>query len=292
MRFYLFCIFSLLGAKCSHAQFNHTIYHTVLWEVKDTVHDKTSYILGTSHAFGSKFFHTMSTAYKKLKQADLVLLQTIGNDANLWTVVKDRVDNPTLEKLLNRSELQFIAEKFQGKPYQKLHLHELDLYLSLEYFRDVCEGCSERDDFRNMDTYIENLAAMYNIPTKGFEKGEDRFKQLKEEYVPRNSEILQIKRLKILIKGLKSNHHTLEDECDFVMDYRDMELPFAFRDPCPTIYPLITERNKQWADLLPQYLEEHNCFVAIGWYHLRYDCGLLMQLLDKGFEIRPIDMWN
>lgn len=181
MRFFLLIVFIFLLINSSFAQFNHTIYHTVLWEVKDTVNDKTSYILGTSHAFGSKFFHTMSTAYKKLKKSELILLQTIGEKENIWDIAGERVNNISLDKILNKSELQVIAEIFPDKPYKKLYLHELDLYLSLEYFRDICEGCSDRDDVRNMDTYIEQLAGMYNIPTSGFEKGEDRFKQLKED---------------------------------------------------------------------------------------------------------------
>jgi len=292
MRSFLLLFCCVFVMNNSQAQLNHTIYHTVLWEVKDTINHKTSYILGTSHAFGSRFFHTMSTAYKKLKEADLVILQAIGNDAQLWNVIQDRADNPKLKSLLNKGEWQFVTEKFVDKPYKKLQFHELDLYLSLEYFRDVCEGCSERDDIRNMDLYIEELAAMYNIPTLGFDKGLNCFQPRKEEYVPHNPADRQIQRLKVLIKGLKSNNDVLEDECNFVMDYRDMELPFAFQEPCPSIYPLIQERNTKWAELLPQHLQENNCFVAIGWYHLRHECGLLMQLLEKGFVITPVDMWN
>lgn len=76
----------------------------------------------------------------------------------------------------------------------------MNLHLSLECFRDIGEACSDRDDNRNRDKYIEYLVDMYNIPIKGFEKGEDQFK-----------------RLKTLIKDLKSNSHLLEDECNFVL---------------------------------------------------------------------------
>lgn len=292
MRFYFTFIWLLLISAPTIGQFNHTIYNTVLWEIKDTVNDKTSYLLGTSHAFGSKFFHSMSTAYKKLKQSELILLQSTGDDAKMWNVVKSRTVNPEWKKMLTKSELQFIESKFEGKEFQKLHFHELDLCLSLEYFRDICEGCGPRDDVRCMDDYIEELGGMLNIPTKGFEKGEDRFKQLGEEYIPRNMLENQVRRFKSLIKALKQNSDLLENECELVFEYKDMELPYAFQEPCPSRYPLIIERNNQWAEMLPQYLSSQNCFIAIGWYHLRHECGLIMQLKEKGYVVTPMHLWS
>ena len=292
MKCFLVVIIIFLGIGNSFGQLNHTIYNTVLWEIKDTVNQTTSYLLGTSHALGSKFFHSMSSAYKKLKQSDLILLQAAGQDANLWETSATREDNPEWKKLLTKSELQFIGEKLENKPFQKLHFYELDLCLSLEYLRDICEGCSSKDDVRCMNDYIEELGAILNIPIKGLEEGTDHFKQLREQYVPGNLQENQVKRLKALIKALRMNDEILGDECDLVFEYKDMELPYAFSDPCPNTSPILSNTNKEWADLLPKHMSKHNCFIAISWYHLRYECGLIMQLMNKGYVVSPVNLWE
>lgn len=292
MKFFLVAIIIFLAIGNSTGQLNHTIYNTVLWEVKDTQNQTTSYILGTSYALGSKFFHSMSSAYKKLKQSDLILLQATGEDANIWKNSAKREDNPEWKKLLSKNEWQFINEKLDNQPFQKLRFHELDLCLSLEYLRDICEGCSTKDDVRCMNDYIEELGGFLNIPTQGLEEGNDHFKQLREQYVPGNLQENQVRRLKSLIKALKFNDEILGDECDLVFEYKDMELPYAFSEPCPNTTPIIANTNKEWADILPQHLSQHSCFIAISWYHLRYECGLIMQLMKKGYVVTPVDLWE
>jgi uncharacterized protein YbaP (TraB family) len=38
------------------------------------------------------------------------------------------------------------------------------------------------------------------------------------------------------------------------------------------------------------FLENRNCFIAVGLSHLMYKCGLINQLKELGYTITPIEI--
>ena len=75
--------------------------------------------------------------------------------------------------------------------------------------------------------------------------------------------------------------------CGAEKEYMNFEMPYDFEESCPDD-ALIQLRNKKWLPKLVSQLSSKNCFIAVGFLHLKHDCGLISELKKKGFVITPI----
>lgn len=51
---------------------------------------------------------------------------------------------------------------------------------------------------------------------------------------------------------------------------------------------MVDQRNLNWARVLPDYLNHHACFIAVGCLHLVDETGLINQLRLAGFQVEPL----
>jgi uncharacterized protein YbaP (TraB family) len=66
-----------------------------------------------------------------------------------------------------------------------------------------------------------------------------------------------------------------------------LRLDYALDKACPDDI-LVTDRNREWIKILPTIFEKRKVFVAVGLFHLYYQCGMLEQLRKAGFTVKPV----
>ena len=77
------------------------------------------------------------------------------------------------------------------------------------------------------------------------------------------------------------------NNCNFTEKYRAFDLNYALDLECDK-ESLLTQRNNQWMNIIPNLLTNKNVFIAVGYSHLTKKCGIINQLIKKGFKVEPI----
>ena len=79
------------------------------------------------------------------------------------------------------------------------------------------------------------------------------------------------------------------DNCELANKYRKFDLDYEFDKECETDI-LVLQRNNDWMKIIPGLLRTKNTFIAVGYFHLRKQCGILEQLKNEGFKIEPVEI--
>ncbi len=53
---------------------------------------------------------------------------------------------------------------------------------------------------------------------------------------------------------------------------------------------ILRDRNNEWMKKLPSLLDQQNCFITVGLFHLYNKCGLIEQLKMLGYIVEPVKM--
>ena len=121
----------------------------------------------------------------------------------------------------------------------------------------------------------------------GLETFEEQTELIQKEF----GHIKKRKLKKQLLGKLKKLNSKVSDSMDCRGEYkfRRMELNYSFEKNFPNDV-LVKKRNDSWLKILPSFFKRKNCFLVVGYEHLKYKCGLIQSLKLQGFEIEPIEI--
>jgi uncharacterized protein len=260
--------------------------NTILWEVRDTVTDKRSFIVGTFHQFGNSFVDSIPQLKDALLQSDLAIFESIDDSETTINAINSRNSSTEIEK--NFSVKYFNKLKVIGKDLNvdiyKVEPIELLFALRQEFQRVKCNTVSPLDTWDHFDNYLIYLAKSNDIALLGLETDSLQLSLIKEYSSP--SWKAARKSIRIWIDKLSAKEVD-PDDCMFTNMYRRFDLDYELAVDCPDDI-LITQRNEAWMKTLPNLLSTKNCFIAVGFLHLNYTCGLLEQLKEHGFLVSPV----
>jgi hypothetical protein len=98
------------------------------------------------------------------------------------------------------------------------------------------------------------------------------------------------KQLDFLIKANTSEKMAdNEDLCALSYAYESFQLNYQL-DRCCSGDPLLDERNAAWLRQLPDLLDEKKLFIAVGLFHLYFECGLITQLRNLGYRVTAVEL--
>lgn len=261
--------------------------NTILWKVTDTINNKTSHIVGTFHQFGSSFVDSFPEIKLSLINSDIAIFESIDKVEDIRKAIEQRPISNEIEKYIKRKDLKQLKEITKD---WKVHLYklnpiEISWKLRQDYQRVVCNTSLPTDEFNSFDNYLTHLAEKNNIPLKGLETNQlnvinkgSGFPNWKKER----------KLIRTWIQKIRIDKSDNQD-CDFSTRYRNMNLNYEFEKECEKNY-FIFERNNLWMEAIPNLLRNNNAFIAVGYAHLKWNCGLLQQLKNKGFKIEPVEI--
>ncbi len=260
--------------------------NTILWEVQDTVTAKRSFIVGTFHQFGNSFVDSIPQLKDALLKSELAIFESIDDSETTINAINSRNSSTEIEK--NFSVKYFNKLKVIGKDLSvdiyKLEPIEL-LFALQQVFQEVkCNTVSPLDTWDHFDNYLIHLAKTNDITLLGLETDSLQLTLIKEYSSPDWKEAR--KSIRVWIDKLTFKEVDPLD-CQFTNMYRKFDLDYELAVDCPDDI-LITQRNDAWIKILPNLLSTKNCFIAVGFLHLNYTCGLLEQLKEHGFLVSPV----
>jgi uncharacterized protein YbaP (TraB family) len=268
----LFLFFLLRG----HAQ------HTVLWSVTDTGSKHVSYLLGTYHLAGSSFVDSFPVITEKLRLSDLVVTESLLDVEEIRRYYESRRASDTLSKILSPEDIQLLRSVLNNKvDVFKLTPGELYAFLMTSYEGYVC--LPRKKDSLRIDGYVQHLATVNNKQQLYLEKKQiEMVTQLTGSYswafFKRNGP-------KLLNKYRKGSPDG--SVCTPSKRYLSLNLDYSFRQRCTQS---METRNSSWIQQLAPLLTRKSCFIAVGYAHLFYTCGLVQQLRQQGFVVEEIRM--
>ncbi|TDB67380.1 TraB/GumN family protein [Arundinibacter roseus] len=264
---------------------------TILWEVRSENVPYVSYLLGTFHEVQPDFIHSLPATTQKLKNAEVLFIEksadnqldvSSGTSYATWNREK-------WQQLLTQQQQQRMSAfvtKAEDDSYYKLPPLVLTLTLARLYIQNFCDTL-HRASYELMDHRIEKLGKATGIPVVSLDK--EHALILKEGSESRDS---------VQNSGYVAACVTLMDlmlrddatDCEVLNRYLEFDIDYALEleSPPGSDALQLTERNLLWLPKLHEAFQKKNCFVAVGYGHLRYSSGLLMQLKRLGYSVSPI----
>jgi len=262
---------------------------TILWRVTDTVHQKTSYLLGTFHLFGNSFVDSIPEIEKYLSESELAVFETVDKVDHIRKMINDRAFSNLINKKLRKKDFEQLLEISKNWKVDIYKLQPVGLRWKLEqvFVRSKCGTVKEGDQWNHFDRYLQYLAEEHKIRMIGLETGEQQLR-----FIERVNEFTDWKeerrRISYLLDQISSKNPDRRN-CHLAEEYRKFDLNYQFDRKCDKKI-LIKERNDVWMRILPDLIKNNNCFIAVGLYHLYKDCGLIEQLKKGGFIVEPVQL--
>ncbi len=261
---------------------------TLLFKVTKENSDKVSYLFGTHHALGKSFFDSLTIANKALKSSEIAMFESVGIPGQMYPdIVVKRKTTTNWNKYLNKEDYSFIKNLLENSntDYTKMTPTEMYTFLNRYYKQHICVKRAEGDTSFTLDDYIRSRAEDYNLRVVGLESTADQIKWINEdvEGMPRRT---HKRRLAYAINRIRTKDTS---SCQETTWFTSLNIDLQLNKPC-TNSLMLTDRNARWMETIIPLIEADNCFIAVGFSHYWYECGLINQLIDLGYKIEPVKL--
>ena len=288
MKFFL--SFSLI--LCCYLSFGQ---NTILWKITNTNNKYISYLLGSNHLFGSSFVDSYPIIKEKLSLCDLVITETEINRIKIAEHYNSRNYVDTLSSVLSKEDLNFVFSIFKSSGINVLKLTPGELYMKLLSYvpKYKCKELSQNDSL-TMDEYVQFLGTKYQKGLYYFETDLYQLSILSE--LSKQYDWPFFRNIIPSVLDKYKNENTNKNSCVLVKQYASVRLDYMFKDTCNFLKGtninnfVLQNRNEEWMKKLPNLLDQQNCFVTVGLFHLYNKCGLIQQLKMLGYSVEPVKL--
>ncbi len=289
IRFYTCFVFTLLFFKSFSQSEN-----TWLWEIKKKGIKHSSYLFGTFHEAGNSIFDSFKTSKKALLASKELLIESLDTTMN-FRISQEDVNRGALiwMSLLNKDQqkvfLSYIV-KYNLAYYLAIPGPEIVLNLHHDYISQFCSKYSN-DTLFAMDYQIELIARKNKIVVKALDDmikyNEIRLGNTTDSINKTDSSVIN-EMISIMsdILNLKKD----QVPCKVLEDYINTQTNYSFDLKSNFELFSMSIRNEKWINIIETELKGNSCFIAVGFNHLRFSDGLIMQLKKRGFKLLPISM--
>lgn len=280
----------------------------LLWKVTKKG-EPTSYIFGTHHLIPKDILDDKPEVIKALKSCDIIIgeidvaemqdmtkmakymqAMTLPSDSMLSTLLSEE------EFKLVKNELTKAMPTIPAAAINSFRPAAISTFLSAAYgAKAVKRIYPNYNPSLGIDLSIQNLAQENNKRIAGLETLEYQTDVLlkSKSFDKSKSDLLKL---------LSCGNDKIEAAMyDMTLSYIEGDIDRLYEltkedDICPglkmdkeDIDLLLTNRNKNWAQILPsKYLSKNNCFIAVGALHLPGDTGIIQLLKKAGYTVEPV----
>jgi uncharacterized protein YbaP (TraB family) len=267
-----------------HAQVK---YQGLLWEISGNGLSKPSYLYGTMHVSDKVAFHLGDSFYLALKNVDVVALET--NPEN-WQ------DDFTKSNFY-KGNTNYTSTSSSALTASDFRIYEYDRILKVALNKDpqMVNGMLYRTYMQNvdfeentfLDMYIFQTGKKYGKVLTGVEDFEKTEKLVAEAYEDMSND----KNKRKYRNDLNKDTHTASNDAyrrgdlDMMDSITRMEfLSDAFLEK------FIYVRNANMVHSIDSIVKRSSLFVGVGCAHLPGNRGVIKQLRDMGYTMRPVYM--
>src|SRR5690554_741105 len=259
---------------------------SLLWQIEGNGLEKPSYLFGTIHMICEEDYIMTPAIEHSLKnteafyaeidfsnQEEMMMMQAAMSvdeplskrlDSKTYEEFKNllsgslNIEIDALENLSDAAIVSMIAMK--SFPCETLKMYELELLQTamksgkrMGGIETVSQQMELMNKAMNAETILEMLR---EFKEKGFESTQRLVTLYKEQQI---DDLLHLMR-----ESSYMNEET----------YREM----------------LTKRNHEWVEKIPEIMEQHATFFAVGAGHLGGDQGVLQLLRTRGYEVSPVNL--
>lgn len=265
--------------------------NTILWSIKSPNSEKTSYVLGTFHHLGNSFVDEKPIIKELLSNSNLAIFECIEDrKANIDDVMLGRTDDFTYKEVLSKEDVATIENMITDWkiPISKYKPAELFARIQQKYVKDNCGTIKPTDTAHHFDDYLQSIASKHNVKLIGLETYANQMYAINN---PMGEEITWDKYKDAITNFIKNskNPQFREAFCKGADQYLKMKIDYRLKTKCAENDEILIKRNEKWMPKIINALEQNeNVFIAVGNLHLAGKCGIISQLREKGYKVKPV----
>lgn len=268
----------------------------VLYEVSGNSTQAKSYILATNRLADYTFLDTIPSVFKCYARCNKVITEFTMQDYEAIAALRQAALLPDSVKLTNfysDQEYKDINDALLltlGMGMDKLARMKPS-YLTELYRNELLKRWLNYDDQRTMETFFERIAAQNDTPIYGLDEvGETMYILFdREPFHWQCKELLQIieypeRETRLERELLNMYRYGRLSDMAYLIKGPDNQSTLSFSD-----YQVYVRRNKVWVKRLQPYLHDGHAFITLNAIFLGGEDGLLAQLRQAGYRIKPVN---
>ncbi|CAA9195376.1 hypothetical protein FLA105534_00611 [Flavobacterium bizetiae] len=255
--------------------------NSLLWEVSGNGLSKPTYVYGTIHGICPTDYFMAEKTKKAFQKSDKLILEiNLSDPIEMAEMQKSGIASEPLSKQLTSeqlSKLDAVLQKNTG-----LKIKQLDGFTLAAVMGFISMKTFDCETIKSYESDFIDLSKKENKSIGGFETVKKQVNMLANAYT--DSELIE----------------TVEDFSKaetkkMVEDYKAENLMDVFNDLANEKVMsknakkwILDDRNKDWAEAMPEMMKKESLFVAVGVGHLAGEEGVINLLRKAGYKVKPV----
>lgn len=258
--------------------------NSTLWEVSGNGLTKPSYIAGTFHTMCSSDFEIKSKVMKALEKSDNFVMEVNYTDPAEMAMMQKmyQTDKKLSDQLTpaEAKELDKILNDY-GTDLKKMDNSSSQALYSLIALKST--PCPQTEmkfyEIELLKNAIKSKKTVY-----GLEKVEEQLTSINKAYDLKAviEQLKMGKEYEILLKKMVVAFKN-EDVTSLYTHFKNDKIMNAKQEKA-----MLTDRNNNWAEKMPEIMKKESSFFAVGGAHLMGKNGVIQLLKSKGYTLKPV----
>lgn len=258
--------------------------NSLLWEVSGNGLSKPSYIAGTFHILCNRDFNIKPKVWNALNQAENFVTEINYTDQNEMASIQKMMnaDKKISEQLTpeEAKDLDKILAEY-GTTLKNVDSHSSAALYSLVATKAV--PCPQ-NEVKMYEIELLKTALKNKKTVSGLEKVDDQTYAISQAYDLKEA-ILQLKQGNQYAVAVQKMAEAFKNENLKQLDKLIKDPKFMNKRQEKLV---LTDRNRNWAEKMPEIMKKQSSFFAVGSGHLWGDNGLINLLKSKGYTVKPV----
>ena len=290
---YIACIAILLSPLTAHLS---PLRAQLLYEISGNGAKQKSYLIATNRLVDMQFLDTIPNVFKCFSKCNKVLTEFAMQDYEAIAALRQAAllpDSLQLRNFYSESDYKFIDNTLRINLNMGLEqLGRMKPSYLTELFRaELSKQWLQYDEQRSMENFFEIVAAERNMPVIGLDNiGETMYMLFdREPFHWQCDELLKVVQYperevkqERTIKAMYLDGRL--SDIAYQVEGPDNNTSVSFSD-----YKVYCQRNTQWVKRLKPYLTDGGAFITLNAIYLGGEKGLLEQLRNAGYRVRPVN---
>lgn len=258
--------------------------NSTLWEISGNGLTQPSYVAGTFHIMCSKDFEIKPKIMKALEKTDQFVMEVNYTDPVEMTAMQKmyQTDKKLSDQLspAEAKELDKILADY-GTDLKKMDNSSSQALYALISMKAI--PCPQTD-IKMYEIELLKNAMKSKKKVSGLEKVEDQMTSINKAYDLKAvmQQLKMGKEYEILLNKMLTAFKK-EDVQSLYTLFKDDKIMNAAQEKA-----MLTDRNKNWAEKMPEMMKKESSFFAVGGSHLMGENGMIRLLRAKGYTVKPV----
>ncbi|WP_241330468.1 TraB/GumN family protein [Chryseobacterium arthrosphaerae] len=258
--------------------------NSLLWEVSGNGLSKPSYIAGTFHILCNRDFNIKPKVWNALNQSENFVTEINYTDQNEMASIQKMMnaDKKISEQLTpeEAKDLDKILAEY-GTTLKNVDSHSSAALYSLVATKAV--PCPQ-NEVKMYEIELLKTALKNKKTVSGLEKVDEQTYAISQAYNLKEA-ILQLKQGNQYAVAVQKMAEAFKNEDLKQLDKLIKDPKFMNKRQEKLV---LTDRNRNWAEKIPEIMKKQSSFFAVGSGHLWGDNGLINLLKSKGYTVKPV----